>query len=79
MRSPGKYSTVVAIPGLLRPGDYHLDIGTGIMNYKKLDHHESCLSFSVTDPIRPIYSVQRNRPGILLLDSRWEELKSDDF
>ena len=70
-RKPGTYELVVTLPSILRPGRYSLEIGTGIMNSDQIDHVQDCLSFRVTDPEYPVYSIQRDRPGTIFMNCLW--------
>ena len=77
VREPGVYASVCKVPGaLLRPGRYHISVGSHAGNGKMFGFHENLLAFDVSEIGFPL---NLNRVGIItpLLD--WEVKRVDDL
>lgn len=75
VRQAGHYESNVTIRGgTLKPGDYSLSIGSGIVNSHKIEHHHHCLAFRVEclSVEESFASFARKRNGVIALPLNWE-------
>lgn len=72
-RDKGKYESSVMIPAnRFRPGRYKVNVGTGIINKRKIHHVENCIEFSVQttfhEELYSSFSSRRNASMAMVLE-----------
>ncbi len=75
LRKKGKYITRVTLPSFtLKPGRYYVNIGSGIINKKSIEHIENALSFEVYigDGNEKVLSYSKNRSGLFPIVPQWQ-------
>lgn len=70
IREPGRYQAICRIPGkLLKPGNYHLSVGSFIERKKRICRHEGIISFDVSEVG---YHLNPGRKGVVSPVFEWE-------
>jgi lipopolysaccharide transport system ATP-binding protein len=76
LRHPGRYMAQCYVPSkFLRPGVYHVDIGSSIPNIKILDFRSQVIAFEVVDDSSVDSLINQGRQGIIAPHLPWETHK----